>query len=282
MQSDLTDNRSALPLLNHNATKHDDAVFGQVLQGTGFTSYPHAEFWADAFMTTILETIKSNLTRVRQQIDDACQRSGRHSDSVALVAVTKYAKPDWVRALIDLGQVRLGESRPQQLALRASEMPSHVEWHLIGHLQRNKVDMVLPPVQLIHSADSVRLLNRISLSSVGLERSTNVLLEVNVSGEESKDGFTPTALREAWPQIAQLDRLHVQGLMTMAPRADEPESARPVFVSLRELRDELAGRPDDGRPLPELSMGMSRDFEVAIEEGSTLVRVGSSLFEGLS
>jgi pyridoxal phosphate enzyme (YggS family) len=232
-------------------------------------------------MTTILETIESNLTGIRQRINEACQRSGRRSDDVALVAVTKYAQSEWVRALIDLGQVRLGESRPQQLAVRAEEMPDHVEWHLIGHLQRNKVDLILPAVQLIHSADSLRLLKRISQSAASLERSANVLLEVNVSGEESKDGFTPAALREAWQEIRRLDHLDVQGLMTMAPQSDKPESARTVFTALRELRDELA-RSDDGRPLPELSMGMSRDFEVAIEEGATLIRIGSSLFEGLS
>ncbi len=233
-------------------------------------------------MTTILETIESNLAGIRQRIGDACQRSGRHTDDVALIAVTKYAQPEWVRALIDLGHVRLGESRPQQLATRAGEMPDNVEWHLIGHLQRNKVDLVLPAVQLIHSADSVRLLKRISQRATSLERSARVLLEVNVSGEESKDGFTPAALREAWQEVRQLDFLDIQGLMTMAPRSDEPESARSFFVALRELREELAAQSHDGNMLPELSMGMSRDFQVAIEEGATLIRVGSSLFEGLS
>jgi len=233
-------------------------------------------------MTTILETIKSNLAGIRQRIDEACRRSGRRPDDVALVAVTKYAQPEWVRALIDLGHVRLGESRPQQLAMRAEDMPDHVEWHLIGHLQRNKVDLVVPTVQLIHSADSVRLLNRISQSSVGLKQSANVLVEVNVSGEKSKDGFTPTALHAAWPEISRLERLQIRGLMTMAPQSDNPESARTVFAALRELRDELATRSDEEHPLPELSMGMSRDFEIAIEEGATLIRIGSSLFDGLS
>lgn len=236
-------------------------------------------------MTAMQDTIAANLAAVRQQMNQACQRSGRSDDEVALVAVTKYAQPEWVRALISLGQTRLGESRPQQLAQRANEMPDNIEWHLIGHLQRNKVDLVLPVTQLIHSADSLRLLRRISQTAGRLERRASVLLEVNVSGEESKDGFTLDAVRAAWPEITRLEHLEIQGLMTMAPRSDAVDQSRAVFRQLRELRDELAASESPnrtGHPLPELSMGMSGDFEVAIEEGATIVRVGSSLFAGLS
>ncbi len=232
------------------------------------------------------DRISENLNRIRARMAAACDRAGRAADSVRLVAVTKYAQLDWVRDLISAGQTVLGESRPQQLAARAEELATEpgipVEWHMIGHLQRNKVELVLPVATLIHSIDSPRLANRVSAVAAAREQPTAVLLEVNVSGEASKDGFTPDELRDVFDELAALPQLVLRGLMTMAPVVDEPSQARPYFARLRELRDELAARGSGTPTLTELSMGMSGDFEAAIEEGATIVRVGSSLFEGLS
>ena len=198
-----------------------------------------------------------------------------------LVAVTKYAELAWVRQLIDAGMTTLGESRPQQLVERAELLGDAVEWHLIGHLQRNKVRQVLPHVSLIHSIDTLRLLSRVGEIASELELRPRVLLEVNVSGETSKDGFSSESLRAEWQQIVEQNSVVVDGLMTMAPASDDPEDARPTFAALRELRDELSSLAP-GLSLPELSMGMSGDYIVAIEEGATLVRIGSALFDGLS
>lgn len=228
----------------------------------------------------IHQKIGENLEFIQTAIESATRRSGRPAGSVELVAVTKYAEKEWVQALIDLGVRSLGESRPQQLARRADEFSDGIHWHLIGHLQRNKVDMVLPVTTLIHSVDSLRLLRKISASADRAGRTQSVLLEVNVSGETAKDGLSPDSLREQWHEFRSLPGIQIDGLMTMAPRSADPESTRPVFRSLRELRDELAA--DGDCPLAELSMGMSGDFEVAIEEGATLVRIGSSLFDGLT
>jgi hypothetical protein len=237
-------------------------------------------------MTTERTTsrIAENYDRFLQEVAAACARSGRAVSDVKLVAVTKYAKLAWVRALVSLGVVDLGESRPQQLCERAEQLGADqpVRWHLIGHLQRNKVRRVLPTVTLIHSVDSVRLLERINATSQELELRPRVLLEVNVAGETAKHGFSAEALGAAWEQILDYKSVQVEGLMTMAPKVDRPDEARSVFCQLRELRDELAERSPEDVRLSELSMGMSGDFAAAVEEGATLVRIGSRLFEELS
>src|SRR5690606_23309001 len=178
-------------------------------------------------------------------------------------------------------QVLLGESRPQQLIERAAALPAGIEWHLIGHLQRNKVRAVLPHAALIHSVDSLRLAERISDIAGQLSLTPRVLLEVNVSGEASKDGFDAGQLQSDWPTLRALPNLQIAGLMTMAPVSDDPQDARPTFQGLRNLRDTLLSDAVDDPALSELSMGMSGDFEIAVEEGATLVRIGSALFEGL-
>ncbi|MGH7129247.1 MAG: YggS family pyridoxal phosphate-dependent enzyme [Planctomycetaceae bacterium] len=228
-------------------------------------------------MTTWQTQLERNYRRVLDRIAAACARSGRNSADVTLVAVTKYAGMDAARGLWDLGVQDLGESRPQQLLARAAELPAGVVWHLVGHLQRNKVRGVLPVAQWIHSVDSFRLLDRIELLSREMDLRPRVLLEVNVSGEAAKHGFAPHELTDEPAALLRYDHLEIVGLMTMAPLSDVPEDSRPVFRGLRELRDRLA----ETGPLPELSMGMSNDFEIAIEEGATLVRVGSVLFEGV-
>ena len=233
-------------------------------------------------MTDINETIQANVTAVKQRIQNAATRSGRAADDVTLVAVTKYAQDEWVASLSRFHPI-FGENRPQQLATRVPQFDDNIQWHLIGQLQRNKVRLTLPLAHTIHSVDSWRLLDRIELIGTELigtelQLRPRVLIEVNVSGEGAKAGFTPQALREEAAKLTALQNVNIAGLMTMAPAGDA-ESTRFVFSSLRELRDELAA--STGLQLPELSMGMSGDFEVAIEEGATIVRVGSRLFEGL-
>jgi pyridoxal phosphate enzyme (YggS family) len=226
-------------------------------------------------VSNIESQLRQNLALVQQRIAAACDRVGRDPADVRLVAVTKYAQPEWIPPLLALGLEDLGENRPQQLVERAAALPN-ARWHLVGQLQRNKVRSVLPHTALIHSVDSLRLLQRINDIAGELDHPTRVLLQVNVSGEATKQGFDPDELRRDWPACYVLPHVQVEGLMTMAPLADDPEAARPSFRGLRELRDEL-GRG----ALPVLSMGMSHDMEVAIEEGASLVRVGSALFEGL-
>jgi pyridoxal phosphate enzyme (YggS family) len=232
--------------------------------------------------------LADNLHAVEERIRAACARSGRQRDEVTLVAVTKYVTPEVAALLPELGVLDLGESRPQELWRKADALPKEVRWHLIGHLQRNKVDRTLPLVHLTHAVDSVRLLDAIqAVSNVegGLGH-PSVLLEFNMSREPAKHGFSPDDL-ETLAAVANVetsdDGLQIVGLMTMAAATDDPEQARPVFAALRQLRDSLP------RVLPspawvylrELSMGMTNDFEVAIEEGATLIRVGSALFAGI-
>ena len=230
----------------------------------------------------LTDLLSKNLHRVRERIAAACARAGRVPDEVTLIAVTKYAQLDWVRGLIDLGVTDLGESRPQQLVARAEQLSSHARWHQIGHLQRNKADMLLPVVERIHSVDSLRLIEHLAKSATKLGLRPRLLLEVNVSGEATKDGFRVDELLTAWPLILEHDSIAIDGLMTMAPLEDDPEVARSVFRGLRELKDRLCDASGGRCPLPDLSMGMSGDFEIGIEEGATLIRVGSSLFEGLT
>lgn len=237
--------------------------------------------------TRLHDRISANLLSVRQRIAAACERVGRSPDSVRLIAVTKYASADRIRTLARLHS-HFGESRPQQLTERAAALPG-IQWHLIGQLQRNKVRSVLPHVAMIHSADSLRLLQRIESVAEELQRQPAVLLQVNVTGEESKSGFSPSELRQEWAAIRrEYPHLRLQGLMTMAAASADPEDTRACFRDLRNLRDELrasevsktTASSQQQNLLPHLSMGMSGDFEVAVEEGATLVRIGSLLFEG--
>jgi len=230
----------------------------------------------------IRNLLLENLQSIRDRITRACLGAGRAVDEVTLVAVTKYAELDWIQELIQLGCRELGEARPQQLVARARSLDPEICWHLIGHLQRNKAEDLLPIVHRIHSVDSVRLYDHLAKLSQKRERRTSILLEVNVSGESSKDGFDPVELLAVWPQLQTCEALEISGLMTMAPQTDQVESARPVFRRLRELRDQLRDAAGGKVLLPELSMGMSNDFEIGIEEGATIIRIGSSLFAGLA
>lgn len=224
--------------------------------------------------------LADNLTRVHQRIDSACQRCGRDPTEIRLVAVTKYSPLKIVRSLLDTGQHVLGESRPQQLVERAEQLPETVEWHLIGQLQRNKVRAVLPHVGMIHSIDSLKLLRKVDEVAKELQLAPALLLQVNVSGEASKSGFTPEELQRSWADVEDLSvHRNICGLMTMAPLTDDVHLVRDCFAGLRELQRQL-NECSKNIQLTELSMGMSGDFEIAIEEGATLIRLGSILFDG--
>lgn len=221
-------------------------------------------------------SIAENLERVHVQIADAAAKSGRAGDDVELVAVTKTHPAELVREAIEAGQLLFGENKVQEARAKIPELPSSVRWHFIGHLQKNKIRHVLPLFELIHSVDSLELATAVNRMADEDGHRPRVLLEVNVSGEGSKFGFQPDKLRSEIEQLLGLDRVQIEGLMTIPPFAPEAEASRKFFVALRELRDEL--ERSTGAKLPHLSMGMSEDYSVAIEEGATLVRVGTAIF----
>jgi pyridoxal phosphate enzyme (YggS family) len=228
------------------------------------------------------ERLRHNFETVQRLIAEAACRSGRPADAVRLVAVTKKSPPESIRALVACGAWDLGENYPQELWSKIealADLDASVRWHLIGHLQSNKVKKTLPKVRMIHSVDSLNLLRVLDASAQGLSNPREVCLQVNTSGESSKHGWTVEQILGDAGSIAACRAIPIVGLMTMAALGTTAEEARPSFVRLRELRDALRLRTD--LPLVELSMGMSSDFEVAIEEGATLVRVGSALFEGV-
>ncbi|MFO0797371.1 MAG: YggS family pyridoxal phosphate-dependent enzyme [Gemmataceae bacterium] len=229
-------------------------------------------------MTDVHSLLAERLAAVRGRIAGAARRAGRDPAAVTLVAVTKTVTPAVAAVAFELGAADLGEGRPQELWKKAAALPA-ARWHLVGHLQRNKLDRTVPLVSLIHSVDSDRLLA--ALDDFGRTRGVPVplLLEVNCSREAAKGGLRPEELPALADTLPARSGVEVRGLMTMAAYSDDPEAARPTFAELRQLRDRL--RTATGLPLPELSMGMSGDFEVGVEEGATLVRVGTTLFEGL-
>ena len=220
--------------------------------------------------------IAANLERVRAQIAEAAKKSGRSSDEIELVAISKTHEAEKVRAAFDAGQQLFGESRVQEARAKIPLLPSAARWHFVGRLQKNKIRHALPLFELFHSVDSLELaqqMNRIANEEGSRPR---ILLEVNVAGEGSKIGFAPDVLSAEMSALLDLPRLTIEGLMTIPPPAPEPDASRQYFVALRELRDQLAA--EFQMQLPQLSMGMSDDFVVAIEEGATLVRVGTAIF----
>ena len=225
--------------------------------------------------------ISENVAEVRGRMAAAAARAGRKAEAVQLVAVTKYVGLDEIRALVAAGCTDLGESRPQQLwdrAVALRDLP--VRWHIIGHIQRNKVERTLPLVVMIHSLDSLRLAEAIDTAAGKLDQTVPVLLEVNVSREPAKHGFVPEEIEPLLPQLTALKHIEIRGLMCMAGLEGGGDEARRDFAAVRTLRDRLQAGCPEGVRLDELSMGMSGDYEIAIEEGATIVRVGSALFEG--
>jgi pyridoxal phosphate enzyme (YggS family) len=224
------------------------------------------------------ERIAKNLAAVEERLNAACRRAGRARSEVTLIAVTKTVSAESAALLPGLGVCDFGESRPQEL-WRKADAVSGARWHLIGHLQRNKIERTLPLVERIHSVDSQRLLDALEEACGKESRSLSALLEINASREASKHGFAPEEVPGLAARLAELQHIRIEGLMTMAAYEKDPEQTRPTFRALRELRDRLAA--EMGRPLLHLSMGMSNDFEIAVEEGATLIRLGTVLFEGI-
>lgn len=221
-------------------------------------------------------SIAENLRRVRSEISAAAAACGRDPASVRLVAVSKTWPAAAVAEAAAAGQRLFGENRVQELLAKIPDSPPGLEWHLIGHLQGNKVRKVLPLSSLIHSVDSRVLAEQIGRIAGELGLVARVLLQVNVASDEAKFGFPLAVVRREFADIAAISNLELRGLMTVPPYEEDPARVRPHFAALRALRDELQER--HAIPLPELSMGMSHDFPEAIAEGATLVRVGSSIF----
>jgi pyridoxal phosphate enzyme (YggS family) len=233
-------------------------------------------------MSELARRLAENLAAVRGRIAAAAAESGRTADSVRLVAVTKYVDVTLAAALVDAGCHDLGESRPQEMWRKAAALPNETRWHLIGHLQRNKIRRTLPLVHLLHSVDSPRLLDALDAEAALLGRTVAALVEVNVSGDPSKTGLAPEALDSLLTSAAAKPHVSLQGLMCMAALDGGLDRARRDFAMLRELRDRARANCPPRISLDELSMGMSDDFEAAIAQGATIVRVGSALFEGVA
>ena len=220
--------------------------------------------------------LAANLEDVQRRMRSACDRAGRDCQSVALLAVTKAHPPEVVQAAAAAGLSVFGENRGQEAKAKIPQCPGRLHWHLVGHLQTNKCRDAVELFEMIHSVDSLRLAREINQRAEQAAKRMAVLLEVNLAGESSKFGYPPEQLLAELKPLNDLPRLEIQGLMTVPPWAPEPEKSRPYFHQLRELKrrcEEILGAP-----LPHLSMGMSGDFEVAIEEGATLIRVGTALF----
>ena len=221
-------------------------------------------------------SIAENLKRVRELVATAGAKAGSAENEIELVAITKTHPVEKVREAVEAGHTLFGESRVQEARAKIPELPSNLRWHFVGHLQKNKIRHALPLFELFHGVDSLELaqeMNRIA-DEEGMQPRT--LLEVNVAGEGSKFGFKPEGLRAEMESLLALPRLSIEGLMCIPPLADEAEASRKFFVQLRELRNSLEKEFDV--KLPHLSMGMTQDFWIAVEEGATLVRVGTAIF----
>lgn len=223
-----------------------------------------------------MSDLAERLQNIRERLAEATRRSGRPPEAATLVAVSKTYPVEVIQEAVAAGQRVFGENRVQEIVLKQPQLPGRLEWHLIGPLQSNKVRKVLPLVRMLHAVDSLDIARDINRIAGELGLHPRVLIEVNLAAESSKHGFSPPALRDQLEALYGLDRLYIQGLMCIPPFDPDSERSRRHFVQLRELREELQVR--GGAPLPELSMGMSHDFEAAAEEGATFVRVGSAIF----
>jgi len=221
-------------------------------------------------------SLAENLDSIQQRIRAACERAGRHPDSVTLLAVTKGQPPEVVSEAGKLGVTFFGENKIQEAKAKIPLCSGRLRWHFIGHLQTNKCRDAVELFEMIHSVDSLHVAQEISKRAEQAGRTMPILLEVNLAGEASKFGYRPEKLEAELSQLNALPRVEIHGLMTVPPWTANAENVRPVFRQMREIK----GRAEQvlGAPLPHLSMGMSGDFEVAIEEGATFVRIGTALF----
>ena len=223
-----------------------------------------------------MDCIVTNLAEVRQRMEAACRRAGREPQSVELIAVSKTFPVSDIAEAVKAGQQVFGESRLQEAEAKIDALPASLSWHFIGGVQRNKVRKILQKFGVIHAVDSLRLAEHVNGIAGELGHAAEIFLQVNIGGEASKGGFEPEVLRQEIGKLGALEHLRIRGLMCIPPAGPDAESARRWFVSLRELRDEIEAI--SSRQFPQLSMGMSGDYEVAIEEGATHVRVGSLIF----
>lgn len=222
--------------------------------------------------------LKENLEYVESQIREACERSGRAREEVTLIAVSKTKPVSVLKEAYDLGVRVFGENKVQELADKYEALPKDIRWHMIGHLQRNKVKYIIDKVELIHSVDSLRLAETIEKEAARHNITANILIEVNVAKEESKFGLMPEELDEFVFEVAKFPHIQVQGLMTIAPFVDDPEENRGIFQRLRKLSVDIAAKNVDNITMRILSMGMTNDYTVAVEEGAAMVRVGTGIF----
>ena len=219
-----------------------------------------------------------NLNDVENRIQAACDRSGRKREEVLLVAVSKTTPVEMIEEIMAAGIVEFGENKPQELRDKYEVLPKNLHFHMIGHLQTNKIKYVIDRAVLIHSIDSIRLAEAVNAEAKKHDRIMPVLVEVNVAQEESKSGFLVEETEEAIREIAKLSNIRVEGLMTIAPFVENAEENRQYFVKLRKLSVDIAAKNIDNVTMHHLSMGMTGDYEVAIEEGATMVRVGTGIF----
>ncbi len=222
--------------------------------------------------------IKENLQSVEARIQAACERAGRQREEVTLLCVTKTKPVEMLQEAYDAGEREFGENKVQEICKKFPELPADIHWHMIGHLQRNKAKMLMHKAVMIHSVDNLPLAETISKEAVKAGIVMPILIEVNVAGEESKFGVAPGEVLELIHQISLLPGVQIRGLMTIAPYTENPETNRPYFRQLRELSVDIANKCIDNVTMSVLSMGMTGDFEVAIEEGATHVRVGTGIF----
>ncbi|MDG1872489.1 MAG: YggS family pyridoxal phosphate-dependent enzyme [Mariniblastus sp.] len=230
----------------------------------------------------MIEKLKANLNSIHQRIEMAASKSGRTAAEIKLVGVTKYVDAETTQNLFEAGCADLGESRPQVLWDKSAALTGMpIRWHMIGHLQRNKVKRTVDCCELIHSVDSERLMLAIDQAGQALQKTAHVLIEINVSGETAKHGFNESEVEVILAKVESFKHIQVDGLMCMAGLRGDLNSARQEFAALKEIQMKFQSDVASNVNLKHLSMGMSGDFETAIEEGATLVRVGSLLFEGL-
>lgn len=222
--------------------------------------------------------LQSQYEEVQKRIDAACARCGRDRSEVTLIAVSKTKPVEMLEEIYALGERNFGENKVQELTGKYEVMPKDVHWHMIGHLQRNKVKYIIDKAELIHSVDSLRLARTISEEAQKHQCTAHILLEVNVAGEESKFGMTVEEAPKLAEEIAALPNIQIEGLMTIAPFVENPEENRPVFQKLRKLSVDIRAKNINNVTMAVLSMGMTNDYEIAIEEGATMVRVGTAIF----
>lgn len=223
-------------------------------------------------------SIKENLQTVKNNMLKATERAGRNPEDVTLIAVSKTKPVEMIREAYDLGIRDFGENKVQELVDKYDMLPGDIRWHLIGHLQTNKVKYIVDKAYLIHSVDSVKLAKEISKEASKRSLTVNILIEVNVSGEESKFGVSPDKLLETTEEIAALPAINIKGLMTVAPYVVDPEQNRGIFAQMMKFTVDIMQKNIDNVSMDFISMGMSGDYEVAIEEGATYIRVGTSIF----